>query len=240
MTIVDEPRQASTNPPDAEALIKEARRRQRLRWLSILLAVLLLVIAGVVLSNHMMSSTKRSTSPSSGSEGSGLRKCTAADLKLGDLGGAGAGGTGILTVRLVNISRASCSLKGWPTLAFVSPAGKVVATTVSHTDEPGPAFLKPATIRLASGMTPTAGFVVESRDIPTVNATCQNVSAIRVALPGVAGVFNVPVLNTMTYHLCEPGHPVTISAIVKAGVLYEYAQAAAVCSPDCLASGRSS
>lgn len=55
--IVLEPRQDTTGIPEApgvnaEALIKEARRRQRLRWLSIAVAALLLVLAGVVVATH--------------------------------------------------------------------------------------------------------------------------------------------------------------------------------------------
>ena len=57
MKVLDQQRQETTDLPEAEtltteALIKEARRRQRLRWLSIGVAALLFVLAGVVLATH--------------------------------------------------------------------------------------------------------------------------------------------------------------------------------------------
>ena len=46
MKVIEEPRQAMTDVPDAEALIKEARSHQRKRWLTVMVVVL--TIAGGV------------------------------------------------------------------------------------------------------------------------------------------------------------------------------------------------
>ena len=46
MIVVEEPRNATTDVPDAEALIREARSRQRKRWLTVM-AVMLAVALGV-------------------------------------------------------------------------------------------------------------------------------------------------------------------------------------------------
>src|SRR5271165_3435773 len=101
MIDIEGPRQATPDASDAEALIRQARRRQRLRRLVVLGAVLL-VIAGVLLSTHLLSSAKKPASLSSAREGSGSPRCTPTHLKVGDLGGSAGTGTGILTIRLTN------------------------------------------------------------------------------------------------------------------------------------------
>jgi len=129
-----------------------------------------------------------------------------------------------MTIRITNTSRSACSLKGWPTLVFVSPSGSVLATNVSHNGGPGVGFQRPTRVTLGPGTTPSAGFVVLSRDFPAENFTCQNVSVIRVSLPSVAGVFDeTGFRQIMEYHLCDPGHPVIISAIVKSSALSGFA-----------------
>ena len=152
--------------------------------------------------------------------------CSAGQLKVGDLGSDGAAGTGILTIRVENVSTTPCWLKGWPTLAFVRPSGAIVATTVSHSGGPGAAFAKPEPVKLTPGRNPTAGFVVLSRDIPTDDNACHDVSAILVSLPNVRGSFNATSFRPLVdYNLCNPGNPVSISAIVKAPLIAGYAPA---------------
>lgn len=162
---------------------------------------------------------------------SGVAWCTAAQLDVGGLGSSTATGTGVLTVRITNTSATACALSGWPIVTFTGTGGGAIATNVAHLG-PGLAFRAPATIILRPGLTSTAGFVVTSRDIPSENNTCQSVSAIRVSLPRVFGTFAGTALQHLSsYHLCDPGHPVDVSAIVKDAVLDGYASV----WPTCLA-----
>ena len=65
MIAVDQPRQEPTELPDAEALIEEARHRQRRRWLLVISAVVVILGAAVAVANGISGSgrTRSRTAP---------------------------------------------------------------------------------------------------------------------------------------------------------------------------------
>ena len=94
MIVVEEPRQATTDVPDAEALIKEARRHQRKRWLTVMTVVLAIALGiGLAVSASSSRMGSKPTAPALSPQGilrlsnKGLSGNFEATYKLtGDLG----------------------------------------------------------------------------------------------------------------------------------------------------------
>ena len=62
MIVTEEPRQAQTEIPDAESLIREARQRQRKRWV---LTIVVVLLATVLTSIRVASGSRSGTKPPS-------------------------------------------------------------------------------------------------------------------------------------------------------------------------------
>ena len=158
-----------------------------------------------------------------------IQTCKASQLDVGGIGSSAAAGTGIVTIRVTDVSASVCALNGWPTLTFLSGSQRVLDVTTTH-NGPGTFFHHSRTIVLRPGLDPTAGFVVTSADFPARNESCQNVSAVRVVLPRVHRVFHGPALDNLTdYHVCSAGNPVNISSITSDPALSGYAPTYPAC-----------
>jgi hypothetical protein len=121
MKVIEEPGQATTDdvpgadPLMAEALIKEARSRQRRRWLSIVAAVLVLAVLGAVLVTHFTSPAKKTTTRTGTNPTATVPTCLASQLLAANgppLGGASQEGS--FTVTLTNRGHGPCVLDGYP------------------------------------------------------------------------------------------------------------------------------
>jgi hypothetical protein len=226
MILTEEPRQATTdlpedNAPSAEALIKEARHRQRCRWLSVIVAALLLLVAGIVLTTHLVSAGKKSTTVTSKGERYGTI-CLPSQLEVGSIDSAAAAGTGLLAIPIKNVSTVPCTLNGYPTMTFYASSGALLPITVGHSG-PGPAFRTSSAVALGSGGATSAGFVTTSFDFPTDNeTTCPQATSLRVTLPGLARSFRVSLGVSPGMPLCSPGSPVNIGPIVPVSAFYSY------------------
>lgn len=162
-------------------------------------------------------------SRSSQSSAHSVPTCKAAQLDVGGVGSSAAAGTGIVTIRITDVSATSCALDGWPMPIFLSRSHQALAVTVTH-NGPGSFFGFAGTVVLRPRVDPTVGFVVTSADFPAANESCQNVSSIRVILPEVSGSFYGPALQNLThYRLCDSGDPVNISSIARVGAVDGYA-----------------
>ena len=227
MTLIEEPRQATTDLPGAEALmaealIKEARQRQRRRWLLIVVAVLLLLVAGAILATHLVSPAKRSATSTSASKRLEAI-CLPSQLTVGPMDSAAAAGTGLMAIPVEDTSSVPCTLAGFPIVAFFSRSGAPLSITIGHSG-PGPGFRASSAVQLGSGEATSAGFIVTSHDFPTDNeTTCPQATSLQVKLPGVARSFNVSLAAVWPgMPLCSPGSPVNIGPIVKVSAFYDY------------------
>jgi hypothetical protein len=226
MIVLEKPRHATTdlpgdNAPSAEALIKEARQRQRRRWLSVILAALLVIVAGVVLATHLVSAGKKSTTLTPKAKRYGTI-CLPSQLEVGSIDSAAAAGTGLLAIPIKNVSTLPCSLNGYPTLAFFASSGALLPITVGHSG-PGPAFRTSSAVALGSGGAISAGFVTTSYDFPTDReTTCPQATSLRVTLPGVARSFRASIGVSPGMPLCSPGSPVNIGPMVPVSAFYSY------------------
>jgi hypothetical protein len=225
--VLDEPKRAATKPQlsevlIAEALIKEARQRLRRRWLSSVLAALVLLAAGVVLATHLASGRTKSATSTSTGERPGAT-CLPSQLAVGPFDGAAAAGTGLEAIPVKDTSSLPCSLRGYPIVAFFNISGALLATTVGHSG-PGPGFRESSAVELGSGDTADAGFIMTTHDFPTDNeTTCPQATFLRVTLPGVERSYQVRIPDLWPgLNLCSPGSPVNIGPIVKVSAFYEY------------------
>ena len=119
-------RHSRSSGVNAEALIKEARRRQRLRWLSIAVAALLLVLAGVVVATHFASPAKKSVTSTQTGKGSGAA-CPVSQLTIG-LGPdvSPVAQEDPIVVRLTNRGVHPCSMFGYPIVTFLDASHLVL------------------------------------------------------------------------------------------------------------------
>ena len=164
--------------------------------------------------------------------------CQHGQLVVGGVGSSTATGTVIVTVRITDISATACSIEGSPDIAFRGPIATSLRTTVAHIG-PGQAFEPPKRTVLVPSSSPTAAFVITSRDDMVATQHCARVSILGVTLPAVAGVFQVDDLQAQfPYRLCQglPNPPVSvpfsvnISPIVSDAVAAEYAPAWPACN----------
>jgi len=127
MKVIEEPRQAETALPDAETLIKEARHRQRRRWLSIVVCVLVLAVVSAVLVSHFTSPAKKTTTRTVTKRPTAVSSCLASQMLAANgppLGGAT--GERSFTLALTNQGHRPCALDGYPLVLLISAAGAVL------------------------------------------------------------------------------------------------------------------
>ena len=159
------------------------------------------------------SSTTTTTQPTPGAP------CTASQLKVVALEGTGAAGSIFSPVNVVNTSTVACTLEGRPGVTLVGAAqGSQAAplqTTIRTTGEGSVFDIAPAKLTVSPGSSATAGFMVESSDVPSDGEqTCPVVSSMEVTLPGIASSFTV----AETFTACG-GPTISVSAIVPGSAL---------------------
>jgi hypothetical protein len=171
-------------------------------------------------------STAASPGPDAGTAASPGPACQRSQLTAGGLGISAAAGTGILTIRITNVSTRSCSLQGRPAVAFLDAAGRTLPVA-----EPAllgvPRTLVPL---VAQPGRSTAGFVVTTADVQQPGEHCQAVTALRIALPAVPGSFRVGGLSNLDYRYSVCESEAAISPIAAATLLDEYAPAFPACN----------
>jgi hypothetical protein len=124
----------SGDQDDVEALIREARARQRRRRLTAL--ALTALVAGAVLAAYAVLAAE----PPGTRERRGLPngvtaapRCTAGQLRLDQPRGDGAGTGHVMeSVSFTNTSSQSCTLRGWPVFDVVLQGGHLVRAWVGH------------------------------------------------------------------------------------------------------------
>lgn len=160
-----------------------------------------------------------------------MTTCRAAGLAVGGLGSSTAAGTVIVTVRVTNVSRTTCSVAGRPTLSFVGASARTLRTSIGH-HGPGMAFATPKRVVLAPAT--SAGFVFTSLDDVEERLVCQEARALHLRLPGVAGERVVQLADAeWPYALCAlppATATVNVSALVPAKETDSYAPARPACT----------
>ena len=145
--------------------------------------------------------------------------CTAGQLKLAASAGTGAAGSIFSPVNVVNTSTSACSLDGRPRITLIGAmqgAQAAALQTTIRTTGQGPVFaITPTMLTLSPGSVASAGFMVQSSDVPSDGEqTCPVVSSMEVTLPGVASSFTIP----ETFTACG-GPTISVSAIVPESAL---------------------
>ncbi|MDA8309742.1 MAG: DUF4232 domain-containing protein [Actinomycetota bacterium] len=160
-----------------------------------------------------------------------ITTCRAAQLVVGGLGSSTAAGTVIVTVRVTNVSRTTCSVAGRPMLSFVSASGRTLRTSIGH-HGPGVAFATPKRVMLTPAT--SAGFVFTSLDDVEERLVCHEARAVHLRLPGVAGERVVQLADAeWPYALCAlppATATVNVSALVPAKDTDSYAPARPACT----------
>ncbi len=133
MSVVERPPVLPPEQDELEALIREARSRQRKRWF---LAVALTAIAAVVvLSGAAVFSGQSGARERQGRPNgiSPVPRCTAEQLRLDQPRFDGAGTGHVMeSMSFTNTSSRSCTLRGWPVFDVVLSNGRRVAAHVGH------------------------------------------------------------------------------------------------------------
>jgi Protein of unknown function (DUF4232) len=165
--------------------------------------------------------------PTAASPGTAIPACRRSQLAAGGLGISAAAGTGILTIRITNVSPRSCSLQGRPAVAFLDAAGQ--ALRVAKPAMPGvPRTVVPLPAQAGYS---TAGFVITTADDQMPGEPCQAVTALRVVLPSVPGSFTVGGLSNPDFHYTVCESAAAISPIAAAALIDGYAPAFQACLP---------
>jgi hypothetical protein len=123
-------------PPhdELELLIREARARQRKRW--VLTVALTAVVAGAVLATAAIFASGRSgmRQDHGGPKGIGAApRCAAGWLRVGKPTFDGAYTAHVVdNITFTNLAPKTCVLHGWPTFEVVLPGGRHAAARVGH------------------------------------------------------------------------------------------------------------
>jgi hypothetical protein len=119
-------------PDELEALIREARARQRRRWM--IAAVVVAAVAGAVVSPYAVAHDRGNRAARAGSQvPAGANRCRAGQLAISVVRtGAVMGEEGGL-LRFTNMSRISCHIAGWPSVTAVEAGGRTISST--HAEE---------------------------------------------------------------------------------------------------------
>jgi hypothetical protein len=222
MILTEEPRQVTTDLPevqgrDAEALIKEARRHQRLRWLSMVVAALILAVVSVALVTHFTSPAKKTTTPTVTKPTTAVPTCFASQLLAANgptLGGAIEERS--FTLTLTNRGHRPCALEGYPRVLLFSAAGTVLdLPQMSHSQYITTA--SPRRVVLAVGAT---GYALVAK-YGCVLGNLQTASQARLILLGIGAstTFTIPIVRTVgDLALCkggrsDPGNSIAVSPV---------------------------
>jgi hypothetical protein len=156
--------------------------------------------------------------------------CAGAQLDVGGIGSSAATGTGILTIRITNVTPVACTLAGRAQLEYFGPGGKPVVSQIGDVG-PGAAFETPKPVMLHPGT--SAGFVVTSRDLLQPGADCSAVVSIRIHLAGQKATFTFDLPRGTAWYLCGGrSHPTDVSALVDDGALNGYAPEWTACASN--------
>lgn len=156
------------------------------------------------------------------------RSCSAVQLVFGGLGNGAAQGTGILTVRITNVTADKCTLDGRPRIRFFGPRAEPIVSHVGNIGV-GRAFGTPRPVLLRPGG--SGGFVITSRDLLQPSADCVPVAFIRVALSTKKAHATVTLPPVSGFELCGGAtHPTNVSPIVGDSVLIGYAPEWVACN----------
>jgi hypothetical protein len=147
--------------------------------------------------------------------------CSPNQVKVVALQGSGAAGTIYSPIGLENTSTTACSLDGRPEVSLIgsmqgAKAGPL-STTVQTTGSESVFSIAASSVTLPPGGAASAGFLVQSSDVPTDGEqTCPVVGSLSIGLPGVSATFSV----AETFTACG-GPTISVSAIVKASALQQ-------------------
>lgn len=131
------------------------------------------------------------TSSSTTTSTAAASPCAKSVLSLEQDRTEGAAGTIYLGFSIVSGGSSPCTLAGYPTIGLVGTSGPLAAE-VSHSGQETIFSVAPATVVLAAGTSPGAGFLVAYGDVPQGGqSTCPTVTKLEVNLPGVAGTFRI-------------------------------------------------
>lgn len=178
---------APSEPPrrdELEALIREARARQRRRRL--FGAAVVAIVSAVGLSVHVSlhGRVEGSTHGRGGLTGVSSR-CRTDQLRLSWLANGASAGESYVNMTLTNVSARACELRGWPTLGFVLRGGRRIAVGAHHDyngTQKGRLPIRPVLLRRHAA----ASFNVRTADHHMFDAvpTCSRVQAALVTPPG--------------------------------------------------------
>jgi hypothetical protein len=184
---------APLRPPahdELEALIREARARQRHRRLAVV--ALIALLAGMALgvgAIFLHSGPKaQKASPGSPSVGSLRSRCRAKQLGVSVAGGGVAAGTAGTRFEFTNRSSTPCMLSGWPSFRLVLGDGRQVTPRPHDLIADGyyvrhPPRLPRVVLRPGAGVS----WYVNAADGTGYNRACPWSRAVIVAPPGVQG-----------------------------------------------------
>jgi Protein of unknown function (DUF4232) len=217
---------APPRPPaheESEALIREARARQRKRWLAA--AALLALAAGTAMavSAVLPASHRRPTNAANGPlAAASARPCRAGQLRLGKPSFDGAYTAHVVdNLTFTNASSRRCSLRGWPTIEAVLPGDRTVPARAGRVrNATSSAAVPTRTIVLAPGA--AASFHAIENDGTGLDNICP------MPLPAVQALVvppgsRVPVRRAVSIPYCHnPRRPLVYLSPVVAGRLDRY------------------
>jgi hypothetical protein len=208
-------------PTDQELIIQEARRRRRRRWLvTAAVIVVALVVAGVVAlpSSRSPSKPKPSiprTNASPPVTPAGVTPCAPSDLSVAIGFIQGTAQHWFLPLTFTNVSQASCSVRGSPTLSFVNQAGQTVGMPIK---QEGGGSNQSITLRLGESAN-AALWEPDTSDVLGAGQPCSPTAwaSIRITAPAAALVTpsegDVPQATTT----CTIGENATIGPLSLSG-----------------------
>ena len=222
MIVTEESRQASSDLPNTEALvtealIKEARRRQRLRWFAVVTAVLVLAVVSAVLVTHFTSPAKKTTTRTVTKPTTALPTCLASQMLAANgppLGGASEEGS--FTVALANRGHGPCVLNGYPQVNLVTSAGAVLSLPPNaHSGFVTTAAPRPVTLGIGA-----TGYILVA-EFACVLGDLHAISRVRLALPGTGAdtAFTIPIVRSVgALAFCKggpaaPGNSLAVSPV---------------------------
>lgn len=117
-------------PDELEALIREARARQRKRWLGAVTVVALL--AGGALVAYAVAGSQRPTANNEGAPRPTAfsPRCRTGQLRLSEAFGGAAAGSDWFDFAFTNVSATSCTLRGWPSVELRFAGGRLLVIHV--------------------------------------------------------------------------------------------------------------
>jgi Protein of unknown function (DUF4232) len=166
-------------PGSLDPLIAEAKRRARARRL-LLLGAAAVVIGGGAAATVAFRSSARPLPPIVAAP-----TCRDAQLSLVPGRGGVAAGTYMSDLALVNVSAATCELRGWPGVRLVLGNGRMVAPRV-HRDHYGANMKAPARTILVRPGAAASFRIAESDGTGTGMQTCFRVKTVLITPPGAS------------------------------------------------------